>query len=483
MKALKIFAVLLFLVAVSMLNGCSDTAPDAIIGNLGGLTVTKYVAIGNSISAGYQSNALYESAQNYSFPKQIANQLKLSGASLGTFEQPIWGDPGNPDALTGKAARYELIKLDPVSPTVGPRGLTPGSLTNLNLPRPYDNLGVPGIPLVSFMDTTNTYGGTMGTVIIRPTSMPKSIFRQVVALKADLITFWLGNNDVLGFATSGGVSPSAPTPTATFGFLYKQAIDTLRAALPNAKIVVATIPDVKAIPFFTTVGPKIAASLITAGNLSLYYQTHATTGMGNATTKLTDATKSLIPLTASTYAPYIGAATGKWYKDKGIPVVSPIDTTKPFGVHPQNPWPDALILDSAEIVTAANAITAFNATIASVAASHSASVAVFDANALFTGIVANGYNTGAEKLTASYISGGLFSLDGVHPSSKGHGVLANEIIKVINAKWGTGIPLVNISYLPGVELFLSKKIGSEGGFVTFPSSFYDDVTRLWSGGK
>ena len=36
-----------------------------------------------------------------------------------------------------------------------------------------------------------------------------------------------------------------------------------------------------------------------------------------------------------------------------------------------------------------------------------------------------------------------FSLDGIHPSDLGHALTANAFIKVLNQKWGLGIPELN----------------------------------------
>ena len=290
MKSKYMTAVVVFIVATLLSGGCKDTAPSRPTPGLGSLTVSKYVAIGNSISAGFQSNALFASAQAYSFPNLIAQQLTAAGANLGTFEQPLYSDPGTPDA-TGHASRMEIINL--VGPVILPNGGTPGSPTNLSLPRPYDNLGIPGIPLAGYMDTTGTYQSPpLGRdAILRWTSgpFPKSVHGQVVALHPDLVTFWLGANDVLGFATSGGTLPSAPTPSATFDFLYLQALDALRAALPNVIIVIGNIPDVRALPFFNTIGPKVKAG-IPAG-VYLRYQTHGNNSVAFDSTRLTEANR------------------------------------------------------------------------------------------------------------------------------------------------------------------------------------------------
>lgn len=473
---MKITNFFVLFVAAGMLAGCSDTAPDGPVAGLGGVTVKKYVAIGNSLSAGYQSNGLYQSAQVYSFPNLIAKQLTLAGASLGTFEMPLYSDPGTPDA-TGKASRYEIISL--VGPVIGPKGLTAGAPINTALARPYDNLGIPGAVIFDFLDTTSfaakagpPRSNPLFALVLRQSALGKNILAQAKALQPDLVTFWLGNNDVLGYATSGGVSPSAPTSAGIFTALYTQALDSLRAALPNAKIVVANIPDVRSIPFFNTIGPKVAA-VIPAG-VYLRYQKHGNTSMSMDSTRLTETGAPLITLTGSPYASLLGTATGKWYRDKGIPVAAPIDTTKPFGFHPQNPWPDALTLDASEQAVAGDAVTAFNATIATVAAAKGA--ALVDINTFFKGIKSNSIMVQGVKYTADYVSGGIFSLDGVHPSSRGAGIVANEFLKTINAKFGTSIPYVDVNVIPGIPAGVAK---AANGLPQIPEDAFQTLEMLY----
>ena len=485
MNALKKLFAILALFSLAALIGCTDSAPsDLPTPGMGSVTINKYVAVGNSLAAGYQSSGLYKSAQIYSYPNLIAGQLKLAGANLGTFEQPYWPDPGNPDLKTGKAARYVIISLaDPNNPVIGPKGETPTAAAPENaatLARPYDNLGLPGAPLAGFMDTVGTYQGGFGAAIIRGAGgLPKSQFRALKALQPQLVTFWLGNNDVLGYATTGGTSPSAPTPLATFSFLFNQALDTLRKSVPNVKIIVGTIPNVTSIPFFTTIGPKVGAKLAASGGLTLYYQKKGESGVATGTTKFSaPASDPLICLTGSPYAGLIGTATGKFYKDNAFPALpAGIDTTKPFGLHPQNPWPNALTLDSAEIATAAKAVSDFNGSIASIAATQGASVVDF--NAIFTDINANGKLIGGVKYTSAYITGGLFSLDGVHPTTRGAGVLANEIIKVMNAKYGTSVQAVDVTSLPALALPLGKYMAGDNVMPKIAPQSWDSFLKLW----
>jgi hypothetical protein len=234
-------------------------------------------------------------------------------------------------------------------------------------------------------------------------------------------------------------------------------------------VVVANIPDVTTIPFFTTVGPLLAKGTpwTAEGIPGLFYQKHGLTTPNPAV--FADSAdiaslKVMITLAGQNYTGLLGAPTGKWYRDNHYPGLPPgIDTTKPFGFYPTNPWPDALILDADEITTAKTATTAYNNSISAIAAAKN--FGLVDINTVFTniflasitqgGIMFNGVN-----FTAFYITGGLFSLDGVHPTSQGQGLIANEFLKVINSKFGASFPLVNLSTIPG-SLNFGKRLPSK----------------------
>src|SRR6185369_652602 len=56
-------------------------------------------------------------------------------------------------------------------------------------------------------------------------------------------------------------------------------------------------------------------------------------------------------------------------------------------------------------------------------------------------------------LTPSFLTGGIFSYDGVHPSSAGYSIVADQFISAINEQVGTDIPrpdLVGILFEPNV---------------------------------
>ncbi|MFA6438864.1 MAG: SGNH/GDSL hydrolase family protein [Bacteriovoracaceae bacterium] len=486
---MKIYQKALIVASIAMLvGGCKED--DAPVAATSKADVKKYVSIGNSLTAGYQSGGLYKSAQQNGYPNLIAKQLVSASATIGTFEIPYWDDPGSYGTDVTKASRLVLRSL--TGPDIRTEGVAPGVASNFNLPRAYDNLVIPGSVIYDFLDESEFLAKSASRKnpffahVLRQASYGASVKKQAKALNPDLVTFWLGNNDVLGFATSGGTDTNkfdgktTPTPAAMFTPMYNAALDSLRAALPNAKLVVANIPDVKAVPYFTTVGPKVGASLAAKGGISLYYQKHGEAGPGSGSSKLSGAAGDpYITLPGSTIATlFLGDTTGAYYSSTGVTPGAGIIINQPFGVHPYNPFPDKYVLDSAETATATASVLAFNTTIAAAATKNNAGLV--DINTFFNGVKANGITVGGTKYTADFITGQLFSLDGVHPSSKGQGIIANEFIKVMNKKFGFTIAEVNITTLPGIDVTpLAKYIGDSKTIAGKSLDSWTPFLNLW----
>jgi lysophospholipase L1-like esterase len=443
MKKLALFSILI----VGLFSACSLEEPSvtATKSDAGTLASNGYVAIGNSLTAGYQSGSLLESRQQYSYPNLIAQQLGVE-----TFAQPTVSYPGIPNIL-------ELQSFDGTIVTATGEGAP----TNISYAAPYNNLGIPGIVLGDVLGARSVEQSLSGSglidLVLRGLG---TVYEQAKIQSPSFMTVWIGNNDVLGYATSGGASPTAPVPTATFDFLYNQMADSLETI--GAKIAVGNIASVVDLPFFTTIGPKMAEAMAPAiqGGLinGMYYQKHGETIPNPATgfTTLDENSGVLVTLTGGPYASLLGQdSTGLWYRDlaaklgKSVAEVIPpgIDTLQAFGFHPQNPWPDALILDADEIANAIDHIDSYNATISGIA--DAKGWAYVDVNAFFAGVTAAGgvYATQGLVMSTSYIAGEFFSLDGVHPSNMGYGVAANLFIDAMNTKFGTSIAPVELRKL------------------------------------
>lgn len=520
MKYNALVAIFAMLCGISALSCSDDKITEPLIGgepgsgSRGSFDATKYVSIGNSITAGFLSNSLYESGQKNSFAYLIARQAHGTAAADTLFQMPLIAEPGF-GAAVGSTLVSGRIELGGFTSTGSPITVTnaspAGQFRNASLTRPYNNLGIPGIVVADAtigITTANSASRSafLDIILRNPTLGNTSPVQQARQLAPTFVTFWLGNNDVLGYATSGGVNPSAPTPKATFELFYKQALDSLKQ-IPNVKIALLNIPDVTSIPFTTTVGELLRTAYTVGKQLGripaaspgvFYYQRGrnpinvalpldtvglmTTNDMGNPNSEK----GALVLLTGSAAASALGStanpASSTWRSllgaYRGNPSLAPIfgstvsgsseewqvfrttffspalDTTKTFGLDPSHPIPNQWVLDRAELDVARQAVQDFNAFIAS--QKGGSIVDVVNINKIFNDIIANrGITVDGERLSATFVTGGLFTMDGVHPSPKAHGIVANELINIINREFNASIPLVQVRKLSNGVLLSS----------------------------
>jgi hypothetical protein len=204
----------------------------------GSASFTRYVSLGDSLTAGYWSAGLENKYQNNSYPMLI---WEAATGSRSGFEQPLVSPPGIP----------AVLQLNSLLPSIS-IGQTPGQgqPLNLTLPRPYNNMAVPG---ATVHDLLNTKTGGLHDLILRGQGFTQ--IQQGLSLQPTFVTLWIGNNDVLGYATSGGTGPL--TPWEQFDAEFRGAAAAIAGV--GAKMAFANIPDVTSIPFFTTV-PRVVVN-------------------------------------------------------------------------------------------------------------------------------------------------------------------------------------------------------------------------------
>ncbi len=199
----------------------------------GQATLTKYVALGDSLTAGFSSGSINSTYQSTSYPALLAKQFGIA-----SFQQPLVSPPGLPGIL-------QLTRLVP-TPVIAP---TPGAgtPTNLNYPFPYDNMAVPGATVHDLLTKTRSTSANDPTdLILRQLGFTQ--LQQGLSLRPTFVTLWIGNNDALGSATAG--TDQLLTPLASFEADYKTIVGAIAAS--GAKMAIANIPDVTTIPFVTT---------------------------------------------------------------------------------------------------------------------------------------------------------------------------------------------------------------------------------------
>ncbi len=420
-----------FATAILSLSACDKDITTPPANNSGSADFTRYIAVGNSITSGFANNGLYLAGQQMAFPNLLAGQMKLAGG--GSFTSPYFSadqsDGSGYLKLSGFNSDGTPI-IVPVADKLAVRGQTTISGIPVTLYTKYsgdiNNYGVPGIRL---SDVTNPFYGNFNGFYERllpgnAGSNSTAYLDFVTAKPFTFFTCWLGNNDALGYATSDGVTAtSALTPKDDFGKLYVATIAALTKT--GAKGVVTTIPDVTAIPYFhyITVQALLAgAQKVSPVFTSIYIQ--ALDDSGNYITRAaTNADDIML-----TFDP----------KQLGTTV----NNQPLYGLSPTNPLSSAAVLDVKEIAKVQDYVISYNAAIKSAAATYN--LPVFDAYMLLNGLK-NGVTQDGVTLNTSFITGGFFSLDGVHFTPRGNAYVADEIIKVINAKYGSTIPALNIS--------------------------------------
>jgi hypothetical protein len=101
-----------------------------------------------------------------------------------------------------------------------------------------------------------------------------------------------------------------------------------------------------------------------------------------------------------------------------------------------------VILRAGEMLALVQRIGEYNEVIKAVATSVGAKVV--DINAVYHDWNANGVTIGGVKLTTSFLTGGMFSYDGVHPTALGYALIAREWIKAINANYGATLADIDL---------------------------------------
>jgi hypothetical protein len=87
-------------------------------------------------------------------------------------------------------------------------------------------------------------------------------------------------------------------------------------------------------------------------------------------------------------------------------------------------------------------VAALNTVIAN--AAKTAGANLYDLQGLFSRIKSQGLQVGSKRLTADFL-GGFYSLDNYYPGSVGQGLIANELLTLLNNNYHTTFPLLDLT--------------------------------------
>lgn len=377
---------------------------------------SSYVALGNSITAGYQSGGINDSTQQQSYA------VLLSRAMNTRFAYPSLVKPGCPPPINNLLTGGRVGGATSTGTTCLLRN--PASVTAT-----LNNVAVPGI--ASFDPTA--VGGTPGAQgptnpLVQLILGGETMVQKALDNKPTFATVWVGNNDILSFALGG--FPAGATPAPTFITNYAKMMNQLMAGDPGLKGVLIGVVQVAATPIEIPVGvftnPATSAAALAGA------------------TAVAGRTVSVDPNTCT------GANLGALINFQAIAAIrsrpaaagGAIFCQKVAGGGANDPG-DNGILDVGEQATVTALINSYNAYIK--AKADSIGFAYYDPNVTLATLKADPTKIPPfPNLAATTTSpfGTYFSYDGVHPSAAAHVLIANDLIAVINAKYGTHLAAV-----------------------------------------
>jgi hypothetical protein len=326
------------------------------------------------------------------------------------------------------------------------------------LPRPYDNLGLPGANVNEIL--TATGGGLWDLILRNPNFGNTTALEQAKLLNPTLILLWAGNNDVLGAALDGG-DPSQITDVMDFqaslgGIL--QELSDIRGG--QFGLIMANIPNVTDIPYVNLLD-------------DLIYRTIPALGINDPVPVVFDATFQPVLFDSATglYLPLLTEETNtdiehvllpflSLYQDSGLGVPDSAAIVG-FGLPPAmasmlvqgmiaaglqpsgQPIPGTLTLTTGETSAIQAAVAGYNQVITGIAASTTPNIPVIDMNAKLNELNISGLDGYTGKFVLFDPANTAFSLDGVHPNNGGYALIANSFIQVMNAFPDIQIPLLN----------------------------------------
>jgi phospholipase/lecithinase/hemolysin len=425
------------LLAFQLLGGCGSSSGTPPPGNGSSSPFTSVVFLGDSLTAGYQNGSLLDTQQPNGFASLIAKQASFS------ITLPLIAPPGAPPVLQLVSTAFPPIVEESSGTTSG----------RDNPNQQATDLAVPGHKLHDLINTGHTQLPTTGEEIITnlvlgyPAGNTNTQLQEAVALKPSTIFLWIGNNDALVADDAG--TADAMTPLTNFSADYAQLINTLK--MTGANLVVANVPDVTLIPYMT---PATAVINYVASN----------TGQS-----VSDAGAAL------------GLADGDLVNPQGLDDVESELSSLQAG-DSLTPLADGDVLTAAERLTVQGMISSYNQVIQQEVSA--AGGTLVDLHAYFA-TLASGLTIDGQNATTAFL-GGLFGLDGIHPTNTGYALLANQFIAATNTAFMLSTVSVDVNAVAKTDPYFGTNIKPTGSEIFIPHKAgvrSSELIRSWKGGR
>jgi lysophospholipase L1-like esterase len=375
----------------------------------------RYVSMGNSITAGFQSAGINDSTQQQSYAVLLARAMRSP------FFSPLLNKPGCPPPFTNV---FTQARLGGGTPTTCALRKIPA-----NAPPYISNTAVPGAEVIDIYKNLDTASNANSLTQFFLGGLTQA--QMMERAHPTFVTVWIGNNDVLGAATSSpnGGDSTKITSVANFQARYGAMLDTVQAARPEGVLLIG-VANVTAIPFFSlgrtywaiknglVPGAAFPAAFTVSSNCA-----PIATGIPGAR-----GDSVLVPF------PYGAALLGA--AQAGAPRnLDCLDSV-------------AAVVVPSELRKLVTTVTAYNTYISAQATTRG--WAYLDPNAKFAALAADTaqvrpfpyfpQGNAGDTVAVRRPFGRAFSLDAVHPSASTHRLIADTLRLLINSKYGTAIP-------------------------------------------
>ncbi len=382
---------------------------------------TSVVFLGDSLTAGFQNGSLLDTQQPHGYASLIATQANFS------VTLPLIAPPGAPAVLQLLSTNFPPVIQQ-----------APGVTTGRDNPTAQPtNLAVPGHKLHDLINDAPALVPVSDEDIITdlvlgfPVGNTNTQLAGAVALKPSTVFLWIGNDDALAADTHG--DPSAMTSIASFTADFTQLMTTLKGT--GANLVVANIPDVTAIPYLTPAS-EVANEFQSLSGVS---------GSAPIVEKL------------------LGVSDGDLINAQGLEDVETALKQVQAGQTPTTlPLAAGDVLTAAEVVTVQATVNSYNQVIQQQAQANGATVV--DLHAYFASL-AGGITIGGVQATPSFL-GGLFGLDGIHPTNTGYALVANQFIAALNTKFSSSLATVDVTAVSQSDPYFGPNIKATGDKAT-----------------
>jgi hypothetical protein len=447
--------------AALLLQACapSQDTPTPVVG----LNVSRYLAVGDSYTAGVSGGGVTRTGQEYSFPNLLARQLQRAAPGAG-FLQPLFEGTGSgyldfvglnaqgfprSRRVTGQAVQSSVINPGACGGADTVRLFT-RSATAPALPQ---NLGVPGL-LLTQIETSGlgnesraTSGAAFNPYFER--MLPKGsnlTYRRAVtkaAAPATFFTFFLGLDNLMPYLRSGGECGITSTSTLInqMKLNAKNLLDTLTVGKRPG--IISRLPELNRLPLLSVGrGPALEKRLQASfgDTARLYIEDPFGTGVGKP---ITDADYVL-----ATTLPRVGQL---------VPVVVGGNTVMlPYGRNARAPLRDADVMDYDEMTRVNVVLSSYNNELQRLARdvykmpvlNNTQLANLLDVNAAIPGYLSPALSVGGVLYTSELVRGNFFSLDYYTPTPRGNALLANVFISAINKAYSSNIPAIDVNELP-----------------------------------